>query len=106
MRSRRPENALAGYRAANQSALTLQDAVSAARAATALAQARFEAGAVDTLVVLDAERSQLDLEDQLATAESQRATALAALYKALVGDFAAAPPAAAPAPAPAPAPAT
>jgi multidrug efflux system outer membrane protein len=46
---------------------------------------------VDTLVLLDAERSQLSLEDQLVTAESQRATALAALYKALVGDFAAAP---------------
>ena len=59
--------------------------------ATGLAQAQFQAGGVDTLVVLDAERSQLDLEDQYATAQSQRATALAALYKALVGDFAAAP---------------
>lgn len=86
------ENAMAGYRAANESALSLEGAVNASRSATGLAQAQFEAGAVDTLVVLDAERSQLDLEDQLATAESQRATALAALYKALVGDFAAAAP--------------
>lgn len=87
------ENALAGYRAANQSALALEDAVKASRTATGIAQAQFEAGAVDTLIVLDAERSELDLEEQLATAESQRATSLAALYKALVGDFAAAPPA-------------
>jgi len=86
------ENGFSGYRAANRGAITLGEAVAAARSATDLAQARFGAGAVDTLVVLDAERSQLELEDQLATAESQRAAALAALYKALVGDFAAAPP--------------
>ncbi|MFI4889700.1 MAG: efflux transporter outer membrane subunit [Steroidobacterales bacterium] len=92
------ENALAGYRAANESAMTLEEAVKASRTATELAQAQFQAGGVDTLVVLDAERSQLDLEDQLATAESQRATALAALYKALVGDFALGPAAAAAAP--------
>ncbi len=85
------ENALAGYRAANESAGKLEEAVRAAREATTLAQAQFAAGGVDTLVVLDSERSQLDLEDQVATAESQRATALAALYKAFVGDFAAAP---------------
>ena len=85
------ENGLAGYRAANRAAVTLGDAAAAARGATGLARARFDAGAVDVLTVLDTERSQLDLEDQLATAESQRATALAALYKALVGDFAASP---------------
>ena len=85
------ENALAGYRAANRAAVLLGDAAASARSATELARAQFEAGAVDTLVLLDAERSQLSLEDQLMTAESQRATALAALYKALVGDFAAAP---------------
>ena len=83
------ENGFAGYRAANRAAVTLKEAVDSARSASSLAQARFGAGAVDSLVVLDAERSQLDLEDQLATAESQRATALAALYKALAGDFAA-----------------
>jgi multidrug efflux system outer membrane protein len=84
------ENGLSGYRAANQTAVALEGAVKAARDATTLAQARFDGGAIDTLDLLQTERSQLDLEDQLATAESQRATALAALYKALVGDFAAA----------------
>jgi multidrug efflux system outer membrane protein len=82
------ENALAGYRAANRSADLLGRAASSSRTATGLARARFEAGASDLLVVLDAERTQLDLEDQLATAEAQRGTALAALYKALAGDFA------------------
>ena len=91
------ENALAGYRAANRAAILLGEAADNARAATGLARTQFEAGAVDTLVLLDAERSQLSLEDQLATAQSQRATALAALYKALVGDFAATPAAAKPA---------
>ncbi len=85
------ENALAGYRAANRSATILEQAVTTARSASGLANAQFNAGAADSLVVLDAERTQLDAEDQLATAESQRATSLAALYKALVGDFAAAP---------------
>ena len=85
------ENGLSGYRAANAAAVALEEAVAAARTATQVAQARFEGGAIDTLDLLQTERSQLDLEDQLASAESQRATALAALYKALAGDFAAAP---------------
>jgi multidrug efflux system outer membrane protein len=86
------ENALAGYRAANRAAGALERAVQRGRDATRLARARFDAGAADTLVVLDAERTQLDLEDQYATAVAQRATALAALYKALAGDFARAAP--------------
>jgi multidrug efflux system outer membrane protein len=85
------DNALAGYRNSNRSAVMLEQAAESARAATELARRRFDAGAEDTLTVLDAERTELDLEDQLATSEEQRATALAALYKALVGDFAAAP---------------
>lgn len=90
------ENGFSGYRAANRAAGALEEAVNAARSATQIAQMRFEGGAIDTLGLLQTERSQLDLEDQLATAESQRATALAALYKALVGDFASAQAAAAP----------
>jgi multidrug efflux system outer membrane protein len=85
------ENALAGYRAANRSAGALELAVERGGDALNLAELRFDAGAADTLVVLDAERTLLDLEDQLATAHGQRATALAALYKALAGDFAGAP---------------
>lgn len=83
------ENAFAAYRTSNRAATLLNDAVVTSRQATSLAQQRFDAGAADTLTVLDAERTLLDLEDQLATAESRRATSLAAVYKALAGDFAA-----------------
>jgi multidrug efflux system outer membrane protein len=55
--------------------------------AARLARARFENGAADFLTVLDAERSMLDAEDQLALSETQTATALLAMYKALGGGF-------------------
>lgn len=82
------ESALAQYRGANLNALILERAVARSKDAAGLAQARFEAGAASTLDVLDAQRTQLDLEDQYATAQAQRASALAALYKALAGEFA------------------
>lgn len=82
------ENALAGYRAANQTAEALRLAVAEARRAHELARARFEAGAADRLVLLDAERTLLDLEDQAAAADAERGTGLARLYKALAGDYA------------------
>ena len=82
------ENALAGYRAANQSTLVLAQAVAQSRKALDLGRMRFDVGASDFLVVLDAERSLLDFEDQYAVAATRRATALAVLYKALAGDFA------------------
>lgn len=82
------ENAMAGYRAANESAAALELAVGESRKAADLARLRFDAGASDYLAVLDAERSLLDYEDRLAEASTRRATTLAALYKALAGDFA------------------
>lgn len=84
------ENALAGYRAANRTADALRMAVGEATRALELARLRFDAGAADRLVLLDAERTLLDLEDQHADAATRRGTALAALYKALAGDYAAA----------------
>ena len=82
------ENALAGYRAANESAAALEYAVSESRRAAELARLRYDNGASDYLTVLDAERTALDTEDQYADASTRRATTLAALYKALAGDFA------------------
>ncbi len=82
------ENAMAAYRASNESAAALSMAVSESRKALDLAKLRFDAGASDFLAVLDAERSLLDFEDRLAETSTQRATHLAALYKALAGDFA------------------
>ncbi len=81
------ENALAGFRAANRSEDELHAGVAAAAEAARLARKRYDVGAGDYLSVLDAERTQLDLDDQHVQAETRRATALAALYKALAGDL-------------------
>ena len=81
------EGAMANFRAANESTAALTEATAQAETARALAELRFEAGASDYLVVLDAQRQRLSLDDQLIQAKTARATALAMLYKALAGDF-------------------
>lgn len=65
----------------------LQNSATASIEAATLARARFESGAADFLTVLDAERSVLEAEDELARSETQTATALLATYKALGGGF-------------------
>ena len=57
-----------------------------ARAAE-LARLRFTGGVADFLQVLDAERTQLEAEDQLAQSRTEASTAYAALYKALGGEW-------------------
>jgi multidrug efflux system outer membrane protein len=89
------ENALARLRAANRSGVELEAARVAAAEAESLARLRFENGASSYLEVLDAERSLLELETQALQSRIDQATALAAVYKALAGDFALAVPAAA-----------
>jgi multidrug efflux system outer membrane protein len=81
------ENALAGFRAANQSEDELRAGAEAANEAARLARLRYDVGAGDYLAVLVAERVKLDFEDQHVQSETRRATALAALYKALAGDL-------------------
>jgi multidrug efflux system outer membrane protein len=65
----------------------LQASASASLEASRLARARYESGVADFLQVLDAERTALAAEDQLARSETQTATALLATYKALGGGF-------------------
>jgi outer membrane protein, multidrug efflux system len=65
----------------------LQASASASLEAARLARARYESGVADFLQVLDAERTSLAAEDQLARSETQTATALLATYKALGGGF-------------------
>lgn len=84
------ENALAGYRASNRAAVELGSAAEAAGEASRLSRLRFEAGADDVLTFLQTEQTRIDLEDAAVQAETSRTTALAALYKAVAGDFAAA----------------
>lgn len=83
------ETALANYRAANRAAVELGEAAAAAGEAARLAQLRFEAGADNALSLLDAQRQRIEFEAQAVQANVARATSLAALYKALAGDFAA-----------------
>jgi multidrug efflux system outer membrane protein len=68
----------------------VQDAASASERAAELARLRFAGGVADFLQVLDAERTQLEAEDQLAQGRTEAATAYAALYKALGGTWPAA----------------
>ena len=80
------ENALAGFRAANQSEAELRAGAAAATEAARLARKRYAVGAGEYLAVLVSERTQIELADQHVQAETRRATTLAALYKALAGD--------------------
>jgi NodT family efflux transporter outer membrane factor (OMF) lipoprotein len=79
------ETGLVRYRTARGRVDRIRDAASASARAADLARLRFEGGVADFLQVLDAERTQLDAEDQLAQAHTDAATSYAALYKALGG---------------------
>ena len=82
------ENALARYRASNQSQDRLQQAEVQSRKARDLAKLRYDNGAADFLSLLDAERTLLSAEDANVQAKTTQATSLALVYKALAGDFA------------------
>jgi outer membrane protein, multidrug efflux system len=79
--------ALVTYDRAHARLAILEDAVKSSQRASALAQQRFEAGLTDFLQVLDAERTLLDAETQLALGHTAAATALVAVYKAVGGTW-------------------
>lgn len=81
------EDALIGYRNAQQSASMLQSSVDTAKRSVELAALQYREGAVDYQRVLDAERSLLDQQNRLAETCSSIATNLVALYKALGGGW-------------------
>ncbi|WP_310734666.1 TolC family protein [Azohydromonas caseinilytica] len=81
------EGALAGYTRSQQQAQFLFDAARAAEAAAVIARGRFEAGVVDFLVVLDAEREALAARDQLAQSQAAAAVALVSVFKSLAGGW-------------------
>lgn len=81
------ENALATYRATTETVAVLEEAIASSNEASGLARLRYDNGADSFLSVLDAERTDLELQDELALARTDQATALAALYKALGGSF-------------------
>src|SRR6185437_168974 len=84
------ESSLVRYRTARGRLDHLRDAADASERAANLARLRFTGGVADFLQVLDAERTQLVAQDQLAQSRTDAATAYAALYKALGGSWPAA----------------
>ncbi|HEY7681422.1 MAG TPA: TolC family protein [Gemmatimonadales bacterium] len=79
------ETTLSRYGTARSRVERLQEASAASERAAELARLRFNEGVTDFLQVLDAERTQLEAQDQLAQSRTDAATAFAALYKALGG---------------------
>jgi outer membrane protein, multidrug efflux system len=65
----------------------LRISAQASEKAVELAQLRYQYGVADFLTVLDAERTLLQAQDQLAQSETSTATALIAIYKALGGGW-------------------
>jgi multidrug efflux system outer membrane protein len=81
------ENALVDYGRARSRRDYLMESVKASQAAADLSRSRYDNGATDFLTVLDAERVLLQAQDQLAQTQTQTATALIAVYKALGGGW-------------------
>lgn len=79
------KSALVRYDRAHARLAILRQAVTSSSRAAELAQERFEAGLTDFLQVLDAQRTLLDAENQLAQGHTAAATALVAVYKAVGG---------------------
>ena len=79
--------ALVAYDRAHARLAILDDAVRSSVRAAELAQQRFDAGLTDFLQVLDAQRTLLDAENQLAQGHTIAATSLVAVYKAVGGTW-------------------
>jgi len=81
------ENALLQVGRTRERRDALVAAVAASERAASLAEARYQAGAVDFLASLDAQRTVLSFQLQLSESQTQTVTALIALYKALGGGW-------------------
>ncbi|MDD2725620.1 MAG: efflux transporter outer membrane subunit [Methylovulum sp.] len=81
------ENALLEYGKLQQRREYFRAAVVAGEKAAYLARLRYQDGVADFLAVLDAERRLLETQDRLAQTETDTATALISVYKALGGGW-------------------
>jgi NodT family efflux transporter outer membrane factor (OMF) lipoprotein len=81
------ENALTAYAEEQHRKETLTDAATAAKQAAELAKNKYQSGLIAFSDVLDAERSLLSFEDELAKSEGTVTTNLISLYKALGGGW-------------------
>ena len=85
--SREVEDGIVGFLKTTEATSAQQDAVTAARRSLELAVIQYREGAVDFQRVLDAERSQLQEENNLVRLRSSAATNVISLYKALGGGW-------------------
>lgn len=83
------EGAFSGYTRNAQRAEHLLTATTSAQEAAQLARLRFDSGVTDFLTVLDAEREVLSNRDQWVQAQTDTATSLVSVYRALGGGWAA-----------------
>jgi NodT family efflux transporter outer membrane factor (OMF) lipoprotein len=81
------ENALVAYYEEQNRRNALKNATEAARKAAQLSEEQYKAGLVDFSDVLDAQRSLLSFEDQLAESNGNVTSNLMRLYKALGGGW-------------------
>lgn len=81
------ENGLTAYVEEQRRAQALTAAAQAARAAAGLALDKYKGGLQDFSTVLDAQRSQLSFEDQLAQSRGAISSDLVRIYKALGGGW-------------------
>jgi NodT family efflux transporter outer membrane factor (OMF) lipoprotein len=81
------ENALVAFAQEESRRQSLSEAEQAAQRAADLAQSQYESGLVDFQVVLDAQRSLLSVQDNLAVSTAEAASDLIRLYKALGGGW-------------------
>jgi len=81
------ENALSSIKRNSKRLAALDKAAAAAREAATLAHQKYEAGQANFLTVLDADRSQLSLEQDQIAATADLSTSHVQLYKALGGGW-------------------
>jgi NodT family efflux transporter outer membrane factor (OMF) lipoprotein len=81
------DDATVSFRAQQESLLSLDRALAAAKLSTTLASDRYDGGLTDYLNVLDAERQQFDLRQQYVSAQQIEGESLVGLYKALGGGW-------------------
>jgi multidrug efflux system outer membrane protein len=85
------ENAFVTHGQQRQRLVAVVNQAAASRRAAELARVQYREGALDFLRLLDAERTVLEAEDEVATAETDLNTSVVLIYKALGGGWEAAP---------------
>jgi multidrug efflux system outer membrane protein len=75
------------YGQGRQRLVAVVEQATASRRAAELARIQYREGALDFLRLLDAERTVLQAEDAVATAQTDLNTAVVAIYKALGGGW-------------------